>query len=476
MKEVKFRLIDRLLINISLRVKMWIILLLFSISITFNSFGEYFRTINVIEENSVLLVKAKIGGMLSTSSPDQNQLNQLSIVSSEKSSNYNNGIVNVTKKHSNGLIYSLIENQRDREEPLREQAFRQLIFSFFWFVPFSIFLYWVMTFIGGALWVFNHTIKAISKGDFTARLGYIPKRDEFGIIACELDNMMISLNKLIISANTTMSDLEVNQNHVSQIVVLNKGSAHAEFLELEKSHAAVKDLCIKVNEVSTKANEADLATIEATHLLDRCFITSAKSEEIAAQVTSSVNKTADIITNLKQHSEHIGTVVDVIDTISQQINLLALNAAIEAARAGEHGRGFAVVADEVRSLAFKTQQSTISIQGIISELQEQSTSADQFMQQSIQSVRESQSISLELVGVLKEISEQVNNISVISGEVAITANVQSEMTQDMSKLMQGIHHMVNLSLDNANQMSEENGETLCLTKRLKKELAYFTVE
>ncbi len=98
------------------------------------------------------------------------------------------------------------------------------------------------------------------------------------------------------------------------------------------------------------------------------------SEETSRQ-SGEGQKTLDLMNQamgaINERSQQMSMVVDVINSISDQISLLSLNAAIEAARAGDAGRGFAVVADEISKLAIQTGDSLKEISHLISSTEQE---------------------------------------------------------------------------------------------------------
>lgn len=104
-----------------------------------------------------------------------------------------------------------------------------------------------------------------------------------------------------------------------------------------------------------------------------------RSRAIATSAVERANQTDTRIASLSQAAGRIGDVVQLIGSVAKQTSLLALNATIEAARAGDAGRGFAIVAQEVKGLSAQTGTATEEIRKQISEMQEATSDAVEFI-------------------------------------------------------------------------------------------------
>lgn len=86
-----------------------------------------------------------------------------------------------------------------------------------------------------------------------------------------------------------------------------------------------------------------------------------ESAEVAQAAVREANAASEVVHQLGEASQRIGSVVKSITDVAWQTRLLAFNAQIEAAHAGEAGSGFEVVAQEVKNLAQQTSDATNNI-------------------------------------------------------------------------------------------------------------------
>lgn len=234
--------------------------------------------------------------------------------------------------------------------------------------------------------------------------------------------------------------------------------------ELGNTMESISKKTSTMDEFAQKASEDSKVGYKIVNLLTN------KSEE-NSQVTLEVNQ---IVQNVDDSIKHIGTITEVIKQIASQINLLALNAAIESARAGEAGRGFAVVADEVRKLAEQSSKAVNEIEGLISNIQQESNIAVNAMEQVIYTVKEqdeavhetekvfdditySIDALLEKVVEVKEHSEEminmkfivteaIENVSAISQETAAaTEQVSANNEENLASIEEISSHSGNLN-------------------------------
>lgn len=156
-----------------------------------------------------------------------------------------------------------------------------------------------------------------------------------------------------------------------------------------------------------------------------------KSTFIINEIATTAQDNVQLGINIRNKSEEVRGIIDVINAIAVQTNLLALNAAIEAARSGEHGRGFAVVADEVRKLAEQSRQSADQINEIVeSMLIDIYQVVDAFENTKKRMIKGVNTINDANVR-FREITSNINKSSVKVQEVALLANSQAKAATDL---------------------------------------------
>jgi methyl-accepting chemotaxis protein len=244
------------------------------------------------------------------------------------------------------------------------------------------------------------------------------------------------------------------------------GRAEQQRQENTQLAAAITQMSSSAQEVAQNTNDcAETAQRSLAVVQDGQVKVASNSAAIQALAAEMVDA-AMVITRLEKDSQQVGAVLDVIKAISEQTNLLALNAAIEAARAGEQGRGFAVVADEVRTLAGKTQASANEISTMISALQQASRQAVQAMQAGEARTEHAVQEAEGAASALSSTVQSFDDISQRAQQIAVAAQQQSHVTQEINELAVRIHSISEENARDAQALDQVSSSMQALSSRL----------
>ncbi|HCH4148209.1 TPA: methyl-accepting chemotaxis protein [Vibrio parahaemolyticus] len=320
----------------------------------------------------------------------------------------------------------------------------------------------------------NEAIKLMASKNLSVPFG-MDCKDEYGDVARELEKTRRQLHDVIQMQINASDELAILTEVMTLSMSETKESAQEEFNEIDQLATAMSEMSSTVQTVAEHAQTASSLTEQASTqaVTGQQFLQStvAKMSELSSDIASS----AQAVNQVEERVESIGSVVGTIQGISEQTNLLALNAAIEAARAGEAGRGFAVVADEVRNLAQRTQQATVEIQEMITQLQASATSAVDLMEKSVVEAAEGVELVSNAGSELDGIVAQVTQINDMNFQIATASGQQSSVAEEMSQNLTNVRELVEASVVVVTELLETSEMMQSNAEELDKKIKSFSV-
>ncbi|GHZ22608.1 methyl-accepting chemotaxis protein [Vibrio cholerae] len=320
----------------------------------------------------------------------------------------------------------------------------------------------------------QQTVREIAKGNLLVK-AQEEGNNEITLLARDVNATVTQLRQTVESLVRISTDVASASTELATVMTQASVNSDQEKQEVEQVASAVNQLQSTAQSVTDHAHSADGAAQQANQLTSQSLRMFEESHRATAKMADQLTEAAQVVNQLKEQSERIGNVTEVIRSISEQTNLLALNAAIEAARAGESGRGFAVVADEVRMLAARTQTSTQEIQAIIEELQNQSNTANSSMHSSLSLLEQNQSLAAKVSASLTEINHSISALGQINAQVATASEEQSQVTKDINRNLSNIYELVSQNVTGITQSAAASHELSDLAEQQHQQLQYFRV-
>ncbi|PYG80478.1 methyl-accepting chemotaxis protein [Pseudomonas sp. RV120224-01b] len=314
----------------------------------------------------------------------------------------------------------------------------------------------------------------IAKGDLS-QVDTVQRRDEMGQLQTSMRKMTLSLRELIGGIDQGVGQLSQAATQLATSSEDTKLRINQQREETDQVATAMNQMSATVQEVAQNAEQASLAATNADQQAQLGDQVVAEAIGRIEQLAGQMDHCLTAMQHLAGESQRIGSILDVIKSVSEQTNLLALNAAIEAARAGEAGRGFAVVADEVRGLAQRTSTATEEIGQLIDSLHNGTDEVTRLLDNSKHLTEQSVELSRRVGDALSQITDTVSSIQGMNQQIATASEEQSVVAEQINRSVISVRDASDQTSAASEQTAASSGELEQLGQQLRGMVGRFSI-
>jgi len=312
---------------------------------------------------------------------------------------------------------------------------------------------------------------SLAEGDLTVKATVT--EDMTGAIADSINFAVEQLRSLVATINDTSVQVAASAQETQATAMHLAEAAEHQAQEISSASDRISEIAASINQVSK--NSAESAEVAQRSVQIATNGAGVVRQTIAGMdsIRDQIQETSKRIKRLGESSQEIGSIVELINDISEQTNILALNAAIQAASAGEAGRGFAVVADEVQRLAERASNATKRIETLVQTIQSDTNEAVSSMEQTTSEVVAGARLAEDAGTALGEIEKVSSDLSNLIQGISSAAQQQSSAASNITQTMHTIQQITSQTSQGANQTAESIGNLAQLAADLRRSVADF---
>lgn len=303
----------------------------------------------------------------------------------------------------------------------RQQALHSMVQVIGAFIALTLLAMYVLICLNASIRISTSNIieaaRGLRDGDLRVRME-VNGRDDLAAIAQALNTAVEQMRDSLQGVNRESQQLD-------STVQLLGGQARDALDAVEQQQAQMSQIATAATQMAATAQSVaqscEQAAVEAQQTREVALSSNQRSERTSASMrhlSSRLGDSAAALQQLRDQTQQINRVVEVIKGIAEQTNLLALNAAIEAARAGEAGKGFAVVAGEVKELASETARATGDIAARVESIQDAVARAADEIGQITQVIAQINDFQTTIAGAVEEQTATTSAMAAAVAEVA----------------------------------------------------------
>ena len=312
---------------------------------------------------------------------------------------------------------------------------------------------------------------SLAEGDLTVKATVT--EDMTGAIADSINFAVEQLRSLVQTITDTSVQVASSAQETQATAMHLAEAAEHQAQEINSASDRISEIAASIDQVSrNSAESADVA--------QRSVQIATKGAGVVRQtiagmdsIRDQIQETSKRIKRLGESSQEIGSIVELINDISEQTNILALNAAIQAASAGEAGRGFAVVADEVQRLAERASNATKRIETLVQTIQSDTNEAVSSMEQTTSEVVAGARLAEDAGTALGEIEKVSSDLSGLIQGISSAAKQQSSAASNITQTMNTIQSITAQTSQGASQTAQSIGNLAQLAADLRRSVADF---